>query len=271
MPASRLLKVSLAGAVICFALLLSVAAQKVIVDLPHGHNHAISDPAVTQDSAVVLSIPGDDSYYIAGTQISKEDLALELGKSIKTLKTKNKTVYIAAGADLTYGNLVEVLNLIRAQDVGSFGLIVNRTETDDPGVLLVEVPMTRDPYQDVSMLKPNPLTLVTQVALDLQLRLNSDAGPQRGEACFSSAPNGFGSDPANLERFLKCFFKRRTRLRIYKPGMETRTDIPLEQRIEKIVFVKAPRSIKYGDVVRVINALRGAGANPIGLQIDDLP
>jgi biopolymer transport protein ExbD len=266
------MKVSLAGAVVfCFGLLLSVAAQKVKVDLPHGHNHATSDSAITQDSAVVVSILSDDSYYIAGTQIPKEHLAVELGESIKTLNTKNKIVYIAASTDLIYGSFVKVLDLLRAQGVGNFGLIVNRTETDDPGVLLVEVPMMRDPGEDVSMLKPNPLTLVTQVALDLQLRLNRDAGPRRGEACFSSAPNGFGSDPANLERFLKCFFKRRAKLRAYKPGMETRADIPLDQRIEKIVFVKAPQSIKYGVVVRVINALRGAGANPIGLQIDDLP
>jgi biopolymer transport protein ExbD len=53
--------------------------------------------------------------------------------------------------------------------------------------------------------------------------------------------------------------------------METRTDLPESQRIEKTVFVKAPRSVKYGDVVKVIDAIKGAGANPVGLQVDDLP
>jgi len=45
----------------------------------------------------------------------------------------------------------------------------------------------------------------------------------------------------------------------------------MEQRIEKTVFVKAPRTMKYGDVVKVIDAIKGAGANPVGLQVDDLP
>ena len=40
--------------------------------------------------------------------------------------------------------------------------------------------------------------------------------------------------------------------------------------IEKTVFIKSPRSMKYGEVVRVIDAVKQAGAQPIGLQIDDL-
>jgi len=29
--------------------------------------------------------------------------------------------------------------------------------------------------------------------------------------------------------------------------------------------------LHYGDVVKVIDAIKGAGANPVGLQVDDLP
>jgi biopolymer transport protein ExbD len=53
--------------------------------------------------------------------------------------------------------------------------------------------------------------------------------------------------------------------------METRTDLPEDERLERTVFVKAPRSMKYGDVVKVIDAIKGAGASPVGLQVDDLP
>ena len=41
-------------------------------------------------------------------------------------------------------------------------------------------------------------------------------------------------------------------------------------KIEKTVFIKSPKSVRYGDVVRVIDAAKEAGASPIGLQIDDL-
>ncbi len=42
------------------------------------------------------------------------------------------------------------------------------------------------------------------------------------------------------------------------------------ERIEKTVFIRAPRSLNYGEVARLIDAVKGTGADPIGLQIDDL-
>jgi biopolymer transport protein ExbD len=53
--------------------------------------------------------------------------------------------------------------------------------------------------------------------------------------------------------------------------METRTDVPEQDRIERTVFIKAPRALRYEEVVKVIDAIKGAGANPVGLQVDDLP
>jgi biopolymer transport protein ExbD len=44
----------------------------------------------------------------------------------------------------------------------------------------------------------------------------------------------------------------------------------LENRTDKTVIVKAPKNLPYGDVVQVIDTIKGAGAEPIGLQIDFL-
>jgi biopolymer transport protein ExbD len=107
-------------------------------------------------------------------------------------------------------------------------------------------------------LKPNPLTVVVSISNDVQLKLNQDS-------------IGSVNDTAPLSQKLLQLFQQRKDTRAYKPGMETRTDLPEGDRIEKTVFVKAPRSAKYGDVVKVIDAIKGAGANPVGLQVDDLP
>jgi biopolymer transport protein ExbD len=45
----------------------------------------------------------------------------------------------------------------------------------------------------------------------------------------------------------------------------------LVQRTDKTVFLKAPRGKQYSEVIRVIDVMKGAGAAPIGLQIDYLP
>jgi biopolymer transport protein TolR len=44
----------------------------------------------------------------------------------------------------------------------------------------------------------------------------------------------------------------------------------LEQRPDKTVFIKAPKDKQYGDIVAVIDTVKGEGAQPIGLQIDYL-
>ncbi len=42
------------------------------------------------------------------------------------------------------------------------------------------------------------------------------------------------------------------------------------KEVERTVFISAPRSMDYGTVVKVVDAVKQAGAEPIGLQLDDL-
>src|SRR5919206_436586 len=107
-------------------------------------------------------------------------------------------------------------------------------------------------------IKPNPLTLVVSIDKDLKLKLNTE-------------DIGSVNDTSALSKRLSDIFNERRSTHAYEPGKETRVDLPEEERIAKAVFVKAPRSLAYGEVVKVIDAIKGAGGNPIGLQIDDLP
>lgn len=127
-----------------------------------------------------------------------------------------------------------------------------------PSRFKADIPTQRDPNEDVSKLKPNPLTLVVSITPDLQIKLNQD-------------PMGSVNDTSALAAKLQQTFSQRREQHAYKVGMETATNIPEDQRIEKTVFVKAPRALHYGDVVKVIDAIKGAGASPVGLQVDDLP
>ena len=65
-------------------------------------------------------------------------------------------------------------------------------------------------------------------------------------------------------------FEERLRNRAFRYELRDRIDLPDNVRIEKTVFIKAPRAILYADVMRVLDAIKGAGASPVGLQIDDL-
>ena len=126
-----------------------------------------------------------------------------------------------------------------------------------PSRFKADIPTQRDPNEDLSKLKPNPLTLVVSIANDLSIKLNQDN-------------MGSVNDTTPLSNKLAQVFKERKETRAYRVGMET-SNVSEDEKIEKTVFVKAPRALKYGEVVKVIDAIKGAGASPVGLQVDDLP
>jgi biopolymer transport protein ExbD len=111
---------------------------------------------------------------------------------------------------------------------------------------------------DNRVLPPNPKTLVVTIDMDRTLKLNglSDMGTV--------------IDTSKLSVALMSLFAERTRNHVYRDELLARLDLPESLRIEKTVFIKAPRSISYGEVARVIDAIKGAGGEPIGLQLDDL-
>ena len=106
---------------------------------------------------------------------------------------------------------------------------------------------------------PNIKTLVVTIDLDRKLKLN-----QLNEDL------GSVDDSSKLSQKLVAVFAERTKNHVFRDEVLLGHDLPESQRIEKTVFIKAPRSIPYGEVARVLDGLKGTGAEPIGLQLDDL-
>ena len=99
-----------------------------------------------------------------------------------------------------------------------------------------------EPKSETMPTEAHPLTLVVTIDKNLQLKLN------RLEEMGSVDNTG------KLSRELTKIFAERAANHV---GQRT-------------IFVKAPKSIRYGEVVKVVDALKGTGAHPIGLQIDEL-
>lgn len=112
--------------------------------------------------------------------------------------------------------------------------------------------------QNTPDLPPNIHTLVVTIEPDRTLKLNS------------LSEMGTVDDISPLSSKLRSIFEERTQNRAYRADMLARLDVPERDRIEKTVFIKAPRSMPYGEVVRVMDGLKATGATPIGLQLDAL-
>src|ERR1700694_619140 len=92
-----------------------------------------------------------------------------------------------------------------------------------PSRFKADIPTQRDPNEDVSKLKPNPLTLVVSITPDLQIKLNQD-------------PMGSVNDTSALAAKLQQTFQQRKEQHAYKIGMETANNVSEDQRIVKAVF-----------------------------------
>lgn len=112
--------------------------------------------------------------------------------------------------------------------------------------------------QNTPEVRPNEHTLVVSIQPDRTLKLNN------------LSEMGTVDDLSPLSSKLRFVFEERTQQRAYRADMLARADVPLSERIEKTVFIKAPRSIPYGEVIRVMDGLKATGAAPIGLQLDAL-
>ena len=118
---------------------------------------------------------------------------------------------------------------------------------------LIPQPPTED-----QRIEANPLTLVVSISRDLRLKLNQ------------AEDVGSVSELSKLSAELASTFQQRKQAHTYRRELVPQQNLPAEEKVEKTVFIKAPRSIPYGAVAKVIDGIKGAGASPIGLQIDDL-
>ena len=118
-----------------------------------------------------------------------------------------------------------------------------------PSRFEAKVPAEPKPEDKLTPPRPNPLTLVITIdRTNMDLKLNNE-------------DMGNVTDTSQLQAKLQQVFKERQEQGTFRENTN---------EVEKTVFLKAPRSLKYGDVVKVIDAAKVAGAQPIGLQVDDL-
>jgi biopolymer transport protein ExbD len=105
-------------------------------------------------------------------------------------------------------------------------------------------------------------TLIVSVERDLSMKLLMGA---------DVVAEGTVGEVGEVAARLSAEWRERKLHGVWKSELAARTDLAPDDRIERTVFVRAPRSIRYGEVARVIDAIKGAGAQPVGLQTDELP
>jgi biopolymer transport protein ExbD len=186
-------------------------------------------------NSVIISIPSDDEFYFGKTKVAQADLAEKIKLALKDKPPEEQIVYVKAGVSVKYGTVVSVVNAIRAAGFDQIGLVANKKK-------------------------------------QLDAKAGREPAPARP---VSSSSVSSGATVSAAAPVILIDVRSRTRLRLdSKPVLLSQLGSRLEKLLAprefKAVFVKAPRTMSYGDVVKVIDIAKSAGAQPIGLQVDEL-
>lgn len=236
--------------------------KKETVNLPENVKYADIDIDIDKETSMILTLTADNKLYLKQKNnvsdkvekteniITKEELP-EKVKSLMRDKTPDKRiVYFKCDANASVENVLQVFDIIRKADIDKVGLVVvGEKKESNPYQLYyerfeVKLPAPTDNANVV--VRPNPLTLVAILKGDGKISLNNE-------------DMGTISDPKKLENMLAQVFKERESNGVFSEGTN---------EVEKTVFLRVSKSGKYGDFIKLVEAVKAAGAYPI--QIDDV-
>jgi biopolymer transport protein ExbD len=155
----------------------------------------------------------------------------------KTKISPEPIVIVKADDSLNFGKIVEVIKSLRVSPNQKIKLRISEN-------LSVVIP---PPVIEGDFIKPNPAFLLVRLRSDSKIFLNRE---EQG---------GFENFLPFKTRLIEVF-KDRERFGIFRVGTN---------ELEKTVFVAVPNSVKFSDVIKLVEAVAETGATPIGLPVDE--
>src|SRR5260370_6120771 len=111
---------------IIFMVVTPVLQQGIQVSIPRQMRNPDEDQAINKESAVMISIPKDGDYYLGKKKVNLDDLKSSVEKALANKKEEDKIVYIKSGVEVSYGEVVKVINAVREKGVDKIGLVADK-------------------------------------------------------------------------------------------------------------------------------------------------
>ena len=199
---------------------------------------AVGQPAKTLRVQILsggeIRLAGDPLGTVSDLNPLKSRLA-------ERLRGASRQVIVESARSSDFSEVLRVLRAVR--DLGAKPLSLKVAGSDGAFMVMVPVPASAD--EDIVNLRPNPLTLVVRAAADGRLYLNGDIQKSQ-RALFAR---------------LRQIFRQRKKMKAYRPG---------SNEIEATLFLKPDPNLSFAAAIDLLGALHRVGANPLGLQVDDL-
>jgi biopolymer transport protein TolR len=112
---------------IIFMVVTPLLQHGITVALPAGMTNPEVDPRIIKESSIVISIPNNGEYYLGKQRVAQEDLKNKVGPMLEKMKSdEDRIVYIKSGVNVSYGDVVNVINEVRGLGVDKIGLVADK-------------------------------------------------------------------------------------------------------------------------------------------------
>lgn len=115
---------------IIFMIVTPLLQQGVSVNLPKNMISPEEDADIAKDTAVIVAIPDNSSFYIGKDQYPLTELGEKIQRLMENRTPEKRIVYIKSSVDVDYGKVVEAIDIIRKQDVDRVGLVADKKKGD---------------------------------------------------------------------------------------------------------------------------------------------
>jgi len=111
---------------IIFMVVTPFLQQGITVAIPRDLRNPDEDQNINKESSVIVSVPKDGDYYMGKKKVNLDDLKSAVEKALQNKKEEDKIVYIKSGIDVSYGEVVKVINAVREKGVDKIGLVADK-------------------------------------------------------------------------------------------------------------------------------------------------
>jgi len=112
---------------IIFMVVTPLLQHGITVALPSGMTNPDVDPRIIKESSIVISIPNNGEYYLGKQRLAQDDIRNKVGPMLEKMKTEeDRIVYIKSGVNVSYGDVVNIINEVRALGVDKIGLVADK-------------------------------------------------------------------------------------------------------------------------------------------------
>ncbi len=233
------MKTIIYSAVLATVFILSVVnsfGQTVRLDPRSSKNKINSE----NNSPIVITIAPSNEIFLGEQSVVLSQIGKKLDSLKDTRTPDNRTVYIKSQDDAMFGKVIQIMQVGRIAQIDAYKLISSDAfeKSDLSKIAQIIIPLERFLGKN----KPNPLSLTVTIDQTGNIKLNNS--PETKES---------------LSTHLLQVFNEREQNGVFRVGLN---------EVEKTVFISAGVSTKFGEVVKIIEAIKNSGANPIGLDVD---